>query len=119
MLLRIAHEDHGSYAVLQAHGELDVSTSGMLLQAVQNAFTGAHPIVLTDLTNIEFADSSGLSALVRCHRAASEARRGFGVICPSDQVRRLVEMLGLESTLVLADTADEALSRLDGDAGRA
>lgn len=117
MMLRLALEDHGTYAVVQARGELDVSTSGMLLQAVQNAYAGEHTIVLADLTHIAFADSSGLSALVRCHRSAHEQGRSFAVVCPSDQIRRLVEMLGLDTTLVLADSAEDALARLGGASG--
>ncbi len=114
MLLRLALQDHGTHAVISAHGELDVSTSGMLMQAVRHAYEGGYRLVLADLTHLEFADSSGISALTRCHRDAVAHGRGFALVAPNDQVRHLVRMLGLHDTLVLADTAEEALTRLPG-----
>ena len=68
--------------------------------------------VLVDLSDCEFIDSTGLSLLVEAKRRLSEERRRFGVCCPDADVRRLLELTGIDEAVGLFDTRDQAVTAL-------
>ncbi len=74
--------------------------------------------MLVDLSDCNFIDSTGLSLLVETKRRLSEDDRRFGVCCPDADVRRLLELTGIDQAVGLFDTRDGgrggALQRLAG-----
>ena len=66
--------------------------------------------VLVDLSDCEFIDSTGLGLLVEAKRRLSEDRRRFGVCCPDEDVRRLLELTGIDEAVGLFNSRDEALA---------
>jgi anti-anti-sigma factor len=78
------------------HGELDVGTiAGMrtaLLEAVQ-ANPGA--VIGADMSEVTFADSTALGVLVAAHKQAATTGGCLRVLNPSDPVRRVLAITGL------------------------
>ena len=75
--------------------------------------------MLIDLTDCEFIDSTGIALIVRAWQrldsAADGESNGGVVICSAnDQVRRVLEVTGLELSIPIHDTRDEALTALRG-----
>ena len=97
-------------------GELDQSTAPELRTALVTAFGEAQEGVLVDLSDCNFIDSTGLSLLVETKRRLSEDDRRFGVCCPDADVRRLLELTGIDQAVGLFDTRDEAVSALTAGA---
>jgi anti-sigma B factor antagonist len=98
----------GPQAVLALKGELDVSSSAALEDELRRV-TGASVIVL-DLTELEFIDSTGLGVLVKTHQRMRDDGDKLAVIEGAGQVRRLLELTGLDQQLTLIASAEELLS---------
>ena len=68
--------------------------------------------MLVDLSDCGFIDSTGLSLLVEAKRQPVDDDRRFGVCCPDADVRRLLELTGIDQAVGLFDTRDEAVAAL-------
>ena len=97
-------------------GELDQGTAPELRRALAGVLDGQAGGVLVDLSDCAFIDSTGLSLLVETKRHLSEESRRFGVCCPDADVRRLLELTGIDKAVGLFDTRDEAVSALSAGA---
>lgn len=93
-------------------GELDQATTPELRQALDEATGADDGPVLIDLSECGFIDSSGLTLLVEIQRRLAEDERGFAVCCPRTEVRRLLELTGIDAAVELFETRDEAVSSL-------
>jgi len=97
-------------------GELDQSTAPELRTALAGVLGDESGGVLVDLSDCAFIDSTGLSLLVETKRQLAEDTRRFGVCCPDADVRRLLELTGIDQAVGLFDTRDEAVSALTAGA---
>jgi anti-anti-sigma factor len=105
--------------VVAVRGELDLSTAADLEAPLEDAVSTGDASVLIDLTDCEFIDSTGIALIVRAWQRLDNAADGEGrgrvVICSSnDQVRRVLEITGLELSIPIHSTRDEALAVLRG-----
>jgi anti-anti-sigma factor len=97
-------------------GELDQATAPQLSETLQRVIDGGVGAVLVDLSDCEFIDSTGLAVLVRAREEITAAdARDFAICCPNSQVRRLLEITGIEAAMGMYDTRDEALAALGGE----
>lgn len=64
-------------------------------------------LVILDLSELEFMDSTGLSVLVRAHQRAQESGHGFAVIKGGPQVQRLLSLTGVSERMQFADSLEE------------
>ena len=95
--------------VIGVTGELDLASSPALEQELERGAASKAEVVVVDLRNLEFMDSTGLSVLVRAHQRATENGQRFGVVKGPQQVQRLLSLTGVADRLTLADTPDELL----------
>ncbi len=96
-------------------GELDQSTAPGLREVLTPNLDDPTQPVLVDLSDCEFIDSTGLSLLVEAKRRLEEHRQRFGVCCPDADVRRLLELTGIDQAVGLYGSRDEALAGLAND----
>jgi len=68
--------------------------------------------VILDLCDVGYMNSSGLSSLIVLRRHAASAGTGVVLARPNRDIRRLIELAGLASVLVVTDTLEEAQLRL-------
>jgi anti-sigma B factor antagonist len=105
--------------VIAVRGELDLSTASDLEGPLDDAVSTGDASVLIDLSDCEFIDSTGIALIVRAWQRLDRAADGDGngrvVICSdNDQVRRVLEITGLELSIPIHSTRDDALSALRG-----
>jgi anti-sigma B factor antagonist len=93
-------------------GELDQSTAPELREALARSLAEPADPILVDLSDCDFIDSTGLSLLVETKRRLAEHQKRFGVCCPDPDVRRLLEITGIDRALGLYESRDEAVSGL-------
>jgi anti-sigma B factor antagonist len=94
-------------------GELDQATLPVLRRKLDPVVDDRHEALLIDLSRCDFIDSSGLAAFVAAReRIAADGGRRFAVCCPDNQVRKLMELTGLDGALGLTDSRDNALAAL-------
>jgi anti-sigma B factor antagonist len=65
--------------------------------------------LLLDISNCEYCDSSGLSAILVGHRAAKKSNGLFVVAGAKEMVSKLINLSKLDTILSLTPTAPEAL----------
>jgi anti-sigma B factor antagonist len=89
--------------VLTIAGELDLAAASTLEVELTQAIEGRSELIVVDLANLDFIDSTGLSVLVRGHQQAQEAGLELGLVNPGAQVERLLSLTGLAERLTLGD----------------
>ncbi|MGY3212572.1 STAS domain-containing protein [Mucilaginibacter sp. HD30] len=65
--------------------------------------------IILDLSQVKFADSSGLSSLLVGHRLCKNASGSFILTGLNDAVSRLITISQLENVLTIVQTAEEAI----------
>lgn len=96
-------------AVVAVRGELDLA-SGPELESQLDKISGPETkLVVVDLRQLDFMDSTGLSILVRAHQRLSEEGCEIGLVRGSQQVQRLLDLTGVAERLRLVDTPEELL----------
>lgn len=101
---------------ISVRGELDLSTAPDLETPLDQALENDEGSVLIDLTQCEFIDSTGIALIVRAWQRLQSDNNGRALVLCSqnDQVRRVLEITGLELSIPVHMTRDEALSALTG-----
>jgi anti-anti-sigma factor len=101
---------------ISVHGELDLSTAPDLEGPLEEALNDDEGSLLIDLSRCEFIDSTGIALIVRAWQRLDSGENGRAlVICSqNDQVRRVLEITGLELSIPVHLTRDEAISALSG-----
>jgi len=89
-------------------GEVDLQTAGDLVEALDAAIRDSHGVFVIDLCDVEFFDSSGLSALMRARALLGRENRALVVVCPPGPVRRLFEVTRVAEVLELHDSREDA-----------
>lgn len=101
---------------ISVRGELDLSTAPELEGPLNQALESEKGSVLIDLSQCEFIDSTGIALIVRAWQRLESGENGRAlVICSqNDQVRRVLEITGLELSIPVHTTRDEALAAMGG-----
>jgi anti-anti-sigma factor len=113
--VKVGDLEHGVRTV-SVRGELDLSTAPELEGPLEEALEAGDGSVLIDLSSCEFIDSTGIALIVRAWQRLDKGEDGRAlVICSdNDQVRRVLEITGLELSIPVHGTRDEALAAMAG-----
>ena len=88
----------GGHLSIRLVGELDLDCAN-LLSEVDQVIAGQVNSVVVDLTELEFIDSTGVSAMLRLHQRHEAAGRTVRFQRPQPGVRRVFSVLGLDGYL--------------------
>lgn len=101
---------------ISVRGELDLNTAPQFKAPLEEALENGEGSVLIDLSDCEFIDSTGIALIVRAWQRLNSGDNGRGlVICSqNDQVRRVLEITGLEVSIPVHATREEALAAISG-----
>jgi anti-sigma B factor antagonist len=114
-----ASELEGGIRLLEVNGELDLSTATQLEGPLGEAVNSPKAAVLIDLTDCTFIDSTGIALVVRAWQqvdasAGNGGEGGLVLCCQNEQVKRVLEVTGLEHSLRVFATRDQAIAALRG-----
>jgi anti-sigma B factor antagonist len=108
----IARRDlHGAPGVALA-GEADVSSVPELTAALDAAIRASEGAFIVDLSDLDFLDSSGLSALLRARALLGQTDRAMAIVCPVGPVLRLFKLSGVDELFVLFRSREQAAAAL-------
>jgi anti-sigma B factor antagonist len=98
-------------------GELDMNTAPELEQKLDEALADSGASIMLDLCECEFIDSTGIALIVRAWRrldsSAGDEAGGRLVLCSHNhQVRRLLKITGVESSISMHEQRGAALAEL-------
>lgn len=110
---KVGDLEHG-VRTISVRGELDLSTAPELEGPLEQALENDEGPVLIDLTQCEFIDSTGIALIVRAWQRLQNGGHGraLALCSQNDQVRRVLEITGLELSIPVHTTRDEALAAL-------
>jgi anti-sigma B factor antagonist len=100
----------GQAIVLVLAGEIDMKCSVKLRDKLQELLKEKPPILVVNLAQVEFMDSSGLGTLVEALRWSRRNGGQFKLAGLSQGVRNIFEISRLDSVFQVYDTEAEALS---------
>ena len=94
-----------------------MNTAPELERALDGALDDEEASVMLDLSDCEFIDSTGIALIVRTWQrldrdAGNDGKGKFVLCCVNHQVRRLLKITGVESSITLHEQRDAALSSL-------
>ena len=105
--VQVRREGHAEFIAVS--GELDLA-SGPQLQSELDRISGQETsLVVVDLRELEFMDSTGLSIIVRAHQRLAEAGCELSLVRGSTQVQRLLDLTGVAERVRLATAPEELL----------
>jgi anti-anti-sigma factor len=109
----VEEHNQGSAWVLGVTGELDLRTSPELEDRLARVWAAGAELVILDLRQIEFMDSTGLRVLLGAHQRAQETGRRFALVRGADQVERVLTLTGVRDLLTVVDGPEELLAAGD------
>ena len=103
--------------ILALSGELDLSAAPQLAAEIARAESDpVRRILVLDVDRLTFVDSSGLRVILAAHeRALGEPDRAFAVTSGSRQVKRLLEIAGVEEHLLTLANPSAPLTPAPGE----
>jgi anti-sigma B factor antagonist len=114
-----SEELEGGVRAFTVRGELDMATAPELEGQLEEALSRPDATIMLDLSECEFIDSTGIALIVRAWQrldrdAGGDGQGRFVLCCINHQVRRLLNITGVESSISLHEQRDSALAELRG-----
>jgi anti-sigma B factor antagonist len=101
-------------SVLALSGDADRFRADVVGDAIDEVRQEDREVVV-DLSGTSYLDSSMLSALVAASERSRRRAEPLVIVCPSERLRRSLQIKGLEAILRIVDTREEALDLLAND----
>lgn len=107
--LRIDVRREQDRVVLSVHGELDLASAPLLQSEIESTETDDTALLVLDLEEVEFIDSTGLRIILAAHQRSQERGQEFAVTRGSQQVQRLMSITRVGEHLRILASPDELL----------
>jgi anti-anti-sigma factor len=95
-------------------GELDMGTAPDLERKLEPALEDSAAPIMLDLSGCEFIDSTGIALIVRAWQQLGRESGRLALCSDNLQVRRLLKITGVESSIPIHEQCDDALAELRG-----
>lgn len=111
MEFTVLTRSEGDATVVAVTGELDAHVAPQLAAAVDPLASRPDGVLVIDLGEVGFVDSTGLGVLVSTLKHVREAGGRLDVVVSSPRVLKVLALTGLDVVIPLHGTLDEALGR--------
>jgi anti-sigma B factor antagonist len=95
--------------VVDLPAEIDISNAERVGEGLDAAFAAGARVVIADMTDTRFCDSSGISMLVVAHRKATASNAELRLVVLSTTVLRALTLVRLDHLLPVYPSLAEAL----------
>jgi anti-sigma B factor antagonist len=102
-VLRIDHERTAERYVIRLVGEMDLANADEVRQALNAAIEGEAAAVIVDLSELEFVDSTGISALLSVQAASRRDSDRLAFRGAHAAVARTLHVTGVDEQLSFVD----------------
>ena len=110
--LSVRTTSEGGFRRLTPTGELDLATAPLLESAFDAVFRDDDAVmIVVDLTELSFMDSSGIHLLIRMSRACADVDR-LRVVNGSRAVQRMLDLTGVRARLPIISRDCDPLAPL-------
>lgn len=97
--------------MILVEGELDMNTATELERQLEVPLAVPDSDLLLDLSHCEFIDSTGIALIVKAWQTLDNR---FSLCGIGDQVKRVLDVTGLEATIPTHRSRNDALAQLRG-----
>jgi anti-sigma B factor antagonist len=105
--LRIEMRRDSGRAIFALSGELDMASAEILQQALAADDLQSEPMIVLDLQQLDFIDSTGLRSILAALEQCRERGQEFAITPGSQQVQRLLRITGVAEHLPTIAAAGE------------
>ena len=103
-----SHEDNGMVR-LALDGEFDLSNASQVEDVLKEIESRQPPLVVLDLRELTFMDSTGLRVMVSADARARDDSRRLAIVQGPETVHRVFRITGLDDHLEIVETPEAAL----------
>jgi anti-sigma B factor antagonist len=107
--LVVSHREEPAGTVIEAVGEVDLTTAAQLREALLAAVgASAQSSVIVDLSKVDFIDSAGLALLVEARKRLSPEGRTLSILLsPGRQPERVLKLGRFDTIMTLAHSLSD------------
>lgn len=104
----------GEDSVIVLPAEIDVTNADQVGAELTRALDASAVMLVVDMTETVFCDSSGIQVLLRAHRRAVAAGLELRLATSSPAVRRVLELTGIDRVIDMYPDLSAAMNRAAG-----
>jgi anti-sigma B factor antagonist len=97
--------------VVAVGGEVDLCSSTTLREKLKESLAEGPELLVIDLAQVSFIDSTGLSCLVSAAHRTTNVDCALAVVAPAGRVRQLIAMTGIDRVITVHETLADALAQ--------
>ena len=108
---RLTYESHSTDGMIRLalSGEFDLSNAAQVEDALKELEQARPPLLVLDLRELTFMDSTGLRVMVSADSRARDDSRRLAVVQGPESVHRVFRITGLDDHLEIVETPEAAL----------
>ncbi len=114
--MTIEFDTRGGADIARLPSTLVLANAGRVREALQERMASGGARMVLDLSRVEFADSSGLSAILACVNGARRRGGDIALLSPMPRVRALIELTRLDDVVAVVTDEATAIARVTGRA---
>ena len=95
--------------IIAVEGRVDSSSASYLGQTLTESLESGGTRLVVDLKDVDYVSSAGLREFVSALKKAQQDEGDLRLASPSDRVREVLQLSGLDSILSVYDTRKEAV----------
>lgn len=100
--MNIDTRDQQTWHLIRVDGEVDLNSSPKLRKAILSGIDGSTHVGV-DLAGASYMDSSGVATLVEGLKRASERKKSFALLRPSNAVTKVLQLARLDALFDIRD----------------
>jgi anti-anti-sigma factor len=111
-MMEITTRDYKRANVIRVVGEINANTASQLEAKLNEYIETGHFNLILELDGVNFLSSAGIRTIITGQRGAKEHNGALFVAQPSENVREVFNLAGLEVVLPVYDTTEQALGEI-------
>ena len=108
-MIEINVSDHDQVTLVEVSGRVDSMNANQFGDALNTQIDEGHVLLVVDLSGVDYMSSAGLREIVTSLKKAKRAKGDLRLAQPSDRVRDVLEMSGLDGIFHIYDSQSEAV----------
>lgn len=96
--------------VLIVRGELDLATAPELLEKIKDLIMTRGQLLVVDLAELRFCDSSGITALIAARNVTATADAHIALVSVPVQLNRVLNLIGLARSFPTYPSTEQAIA---------
>lgn len=112
MHVTVSTSQQNGVFVLSFGGDIDVASAVMVRDALDRVIAAGHHVIVLDLGEVRFLDSTGLGVMVGRLKAVRDLGGDMHLVCSSPRIVRVMSITGLDGVFTIHDSVADAVAAL-------